>query len=170
METMNTINKIILILAALIFVGSVVGAFFFGRSTVSTNIVRTEIERDTIVVRDTIRESYPVEVVREVVRREVVKVPTIVRDTIFQRDSVWVELPTEEREYKGKDYRAVVGGFNPYLKTIEVYPETRYISTTETIKERKRWGFGVGVQGGYGYTPRGFQPYVGIGFSFGYNF
>ena len=38
------------------------------------------------------------------------------------------------------------------------------------FKERKRWGFGVGVQGGYGFTPKGWQPYVGVGVSFGYSF
>jgi hypothetical protein len=165
------VNKVIAILAAIIFVGGCVGSFFFGRATIKdTSVVSTKVERDTIVVRDTLRESYPVEVEREVVRTEYKYLTRVDRDTITLRDTILVEIPIEEREYKGKDYRAVVGGYNPYLKSIEVYPETRYINTTETIKERKRWGFGVGVQGGYGYTPKGFQPYVGVGFSFGYNF
>lgn len=163
-------KKVILILALIIFVGGCVGSFFFGRATKGTSVVSTEIERDTIIVRDTIRESYPVEVMREVVRTEYKYLTRVERDTITLRDTILVELPIEEREYKGKDYRAVVGGYNPYLKTIEVYPTTKIVTTTETIKERKRWGFSVGVQGGYGYTPRGFQPYVGVGFSFGYNF
>lgn len=163
-------KKVILILAAIILIGGCVGSFFFGRATKDTSIVSTKIERDTIIKRDTIRLSYPVEVEREVVRTEYKYLTRVERDTIILRDSILVEIPIEEREYKGKDYRAVVGGYNPYLKSIEVYPETRYINTTETIKERKRWGFGVGVQGGYGYTPKGFQPYVGVGFSFGYSF
>lgn len=163
-------KKVILILAAIIFVGGCVGSFFFGRATKGTTIVSTEIERDTIIVRDTLRESYPVEVEREVVRTEYKYLTRVERDTITMRDTVLVEIPIEEREYKGKDYRAIIGGYNPYLKSIEVYPTTKYINTTETIKERKRWGFGVGVQGGYGYTPKGFQPYVGVGFTFGYNF
>lgn len=164
-------KKVILILAAIIFVGGCVGSFFFGRATIKdTSIVSTKIERDTIVVRDTLRESYPVEVEREVVRTEYKYLTRVERDTITMRDTILVEIPIEEKEYKGKDYRAVVGGYNPYLKSIEVYPTTKIVTTTETIKERKRWGFGVGVQGGYGYTPKGFQPYVGVGFSFGYNF
>lgn len=164
-------KKVILILALIIFVGGCVGSFFFGRATIKdTTIVSTKIERDTIIVRDTLRESYPIEVMREVVRTEYKYLTRVERDTITLRDTILVELPIEEREYKGKDYRAVVGGYNPYLKSIEVYPTTKYINTTETIKERKRWGFSVGAQGGYGYTPRGFQPYVGLGFSFGYNF
>jgi hypothetical protein len=163
-------KKVILILAAIIFVGGCVGSFFFGRATKDTSIVSTKVERDTIIVRDTLRESYPVEVEREVVRTEYKYLTRVERDTITLRDTILVEIPIEEKEYKGKDYRAVVGGYNPYLKSIEVYPTTKIVTTTETIKERKRWGFSVGAQGGYGYTPRGFQPYVGIGFTFGYNF
>lgn len=160
----------ILIFALIIFVGGCVGSFFFGRATKDTSIVSTKVERDTIIVRDTLRESYPVEVEREVVRTEYKYLTRVERDTITLRDTILVEIPIEEREYKGKDYRAVVGGYNPYLKSIEVYPITKYINTTETIKERKRWGFGVGVQGGYGFTPKGWQPYAGVGFSFGYSF
>lgn len=161
-------NKLIAILALIVFVGSVVGAFFFGRSTMRTDIVRTEVDRDTIVVRDTIREYYPQEVVRTVVRAERVEVPIIVRDTI--REVVEVEIPVEEREYKSEEYYAVIGGFNPYLKSIEVYPRTEYINTAETITKRKRWGVSLGVQGGYGITPVGWGPYAGVGISFGYNF
>lgn len=171
-------KKVILILALIIFVGGCVGSFFFGRATIKDiTTVSTKIERDTIIIRDTVRESYPAAVDKKKVGSVAVKAPVVAtpakdkaRDTVYIRDTVWVELSMEEREYKGKDYRAVVGGYNPYLKSIEVYPTTKYINTTETIKERKRWGFSVGAQGGYGYTPRGFQPYVGVGFTFGYNF
>lgn len=171
-------KKVILIFALIIFVGCVVGSFFFGRATIKdTTIVSTKIERDTIIIRDTVRESYPAAVDKKKVGSVAVKAPVVAtpakdkaRDTVYIRDTVWVELSMEEREYKGKDYRAVVGGYNPYLKSIEVYPTTKYINTTETIKERKRWGFGIGVQGGYGITPMGWQPYAGVGFSFGYSF
>ena len=161
-------NKLITILVLIIFVGCVVGAFFFGRATTRTDIVRTEIERDTIVVRDTIREYYPQEVEKVVVRTERVEVPIIVRDTI--REVVEVEIPIEEREYKSEEYYAIIGGYMPYLKSIEVYPRTEYISATETITTRTRWGVSIGVQAGYGMTPVGTQPYAGVGVTFGYNF
>ena len=156
------------ILALIVFVGSVVGAFFFGRSTMRTDIVRTEVERDTIVVRDTIREYYPQEVERVVVKTERVEVPIIVRDTI--REVVEVEIPIEEREYKSEEYYAIIGGYLPYLKSIEVYPRTQIVNATETITKRKRWGISLGVQAGYGMTPVGTQPYAGVGVTFGYNF
>lgn len=133
-----------------------------------TDIVHTEVVRDTIIVRDTIVQYYPKEVERVVVRTERVEVPIVHRDTI--REVVEVELPFEEREYKSDEYRAVVGGYDPYLKSIEVYPTTKYINTSETIKERKRWGVSLGVQAGYGMTPVGTQPYAGVGVTFGYNF
>lgn len=161
-------NKLITILALIIFVGCVVGAFFFGRATKHTDIVRAVTERDTIIVRDTIREYYPQEVEMVVVRTERVEVPVIVRDTIH--DTVYVNLPIEEREYKSRDYRVVIGGFNPYLKSIDVYPQTLYINATESITTRKRWSLMLGVQGGYGITPMGWQPYAGLGVTFGINF
>lgn len=161
-------NKLIAILFGIIFVVCVVGAFFFGRATNRTDIVRTEVKRDTIVVRDTIVQYYPQEVERVVVHTERVEVPIVRYDTI--REVAEVELPIEEREYKSEDYKAIVGGFNPYLKSIEVYPRTAYITTTETITKRKHWGVSLGVQGGYGITPHGMQPYAGVGISFGYSF
>lgn len=161
-------NKVASILALVIFVGACVGSFFFGRATTRTDVVRTEIERDTIVVRDTIVQYYPQEVTRVVVRTERVEVPIVRYDTI--REVAEVELPIEEREYKSEDYKAVVGGYNPYLKSIEVYPRTTYITTTETITKHKRCGVSLGVQGGYGITPVGMQPYAGVGISFGITF
>lgn len=162
------VNRWIAILGGIVVLALVVGAFFFGRSTMRVDNVETRIDRDTIVVRDTLREYYPKEVVRDVVRVERIEVPVVVRDTI--RDTVWLSLPIESREYQNEEYYAIVEGYNPMLKYIEVYPRTSYITTTETIKQRKRWGVSLGVQGGYGYTPKGWQPYAGVGVSFGYNF
>ena len=162
------VNKVIAILGGIVVLALVVGAFFFGRATKRVDEVGTRIERDTIVVRDTIREYYPREVVKTIVRTERVEVPIVRCDTI--RDTMWVELPIEDREYKSEEYFAIVEGYNPMLKYIEVYPRTSYITTTETIKQKKRWGVSLGVQGGYGFTPKGWQPYAGVGVSFGYNF
>ena len=163
-----TTNKVIAILGGIVVLALVVGAFFFGRATKRVDEVGTRIERDTIVVRDTIREYYPREVVKTIVRTERVEVPIVRCDTI--RDTMWVELPIENKEYKSEEYYAIVEGYNPTLKYIEVYPRTSYITTTETIKQKKRWGVSLGVQGGYGFTPKGWQPYAGVGVSFGYSF
>lgn len=72
-------------------------------------------------------------------------------------------LIRQEVIYKDSTYMAVVGGIEPYLKSIEIYPKTIYVNnnTTTTIKVRSR--FGLGVQAGYGYGRNGLQPYVGMG-------
>ena len=72
-------------------------------------------------------------------------------------------LIRQEITYKDSTYTAVVGGIEPYLKSIEIYPKTIYVNnnTTTTIKVRSR--FGLGVQAGYGYGRNGLQPYVGMG-------
>ena len=173
-----TTNKLIAILFGIIFVGCVVGSFFFGRASVKdTTIVSTKIERDTIIVRDTFREYFPREVSSKRIRTEntslrlSLSMPLIMlRDTVTEVDTVLVEVPIESREYKSEEYFAIVEGYNPMLKYIEVYPRTAYINTTESVKKRKHWGVSLGVQGGYGFTPKGWQPYAGVGVSFGYNF
>ena len=72
-------------------------------------------------------------------------------------------LIRQEVIYKDSTYMAVVGGIEPYLKSIEIYPKTIYVNnnTTTTIKVRSR--FGLGVQAGYGLSRNGLQPYVGVG-------
>ena len=172
------VNKVIAILGGIVVFALMVGSFFFGRATKVVEEEDTRIERDTIVVRDTIREYYPQEVSSRYNRTDYrymriaqgITRMMWLRDTVFMVDSVLVEVPIEERTYESDEYRAVIEGFNPRLKSMEVYPRTAYINTTETIKERKHWGVSLGVQGGYGFTPKGWQPYAGVGVSFGYSF
>lgn len=170
-------HKVTIYLGGIVITLCLVGAFFLGRATKRVDPISTTIERDTIVVRDTLREYFPREVSRSHIRTENVYLrlalgmPLIVlRDTVTEVDSVLVEVPIVEREYRGDEYYVVVWGYDPYLKSVEVYPRTSYITTTETIKQRKRWGVTLGVQGGYGFTPKGWQPYAGVGVSFGYSF
>jgi len=88
-------------------------------------------------------------------------------DTVIVRDSVVVEVPIVQRTYEGENYRAVVQGFRPELVSIDIrLPEI----AAPTPQRAKRWHFTVGVQLGYGFTPAGWQPYAGIGGTFGYSF
>ena len=91
------------------------------------------------------------------------------QDTLKQSQQDTLKQPQQdtlirqEITYKDSTYMAVVGGIEPYLKSIEIYPKTIYVNnnTTTTIKVRSR--FGLGVQAGYGYGRNGLQPYVGVG-------
>ena len=113
---------------------------------------------DTLVLTDTIIKMQP----------KPYKV--IIIDTIYlhqqpqQPQQLQIDtLIRQEITYKDSTYTAVVGGIEPYLKSIEIYPKTIYVNnnTTTTIKVRSR--FGLGVQAGYGLSRNGLQPYVGVG-------
>lgn len=124
------------------------------------------VKVDSVYVFDTIRVETPVFIERHTVDTMVVSV------TEFQvvHDTAFVQLPREQVEYRDTSYRAVVSGFLPRLEELEIYRREKIV-TIQTEKyvpvpEARRWG--LGVQAGYGITPRGFQPYLGVGLS--YNF
>ena len=124
--------------------------------------VKTKV--DTLTIHDTIRLEKPVFFETRVVDTMVVTVTEweVVHDTAF------VTLPREEVEYRDTSYRAVVSGFLPRLEELEIYQKERVVTIqTEkvvTVPDKRRWG--AGVQAGYGITPAGFQPYLGVGVSF----
>lgn len=124
--------------------------------------VKTKV--DTLTVFDTICVEKPVFFEKRVVDTMVVTVTEweVVHDTAF------VTLPREEVEYRDTSYRAVVSGFLPRLEELEIYQKERVVTIqTEkvvTVPDKRLWG--AGVQAGYGITPAGFQPYLGVGVSF----
>lgn len=119
-----------------------------------------------VIKTDTIRVETPVFIERHTVDTMVVSV------TEFQvvHDTAFVQLPREEVEYRDTSYRAVVSGFLPRLEELEIYQREKVVTiqTEKVVRvpDAKRWG--VGVQAGYGITPAGPQPYLGLGVS--YNF
>ena len=110
---------------------------------------------DTLILTDTIikfkPKPYKVTIIDTIYLPQQPQQPQI--DTLIR----------QEITYKDSTYTAVVGGIEPYLKSIEIYPKLIYVNnnTTTTIKVRSR--FGLGVQAGYGYGRNGLQPYVGVG-------
>lgn len=91
---------------------------------------------------------------------------TAVHDTTTVRDSVLVEVPIVEKTYEGENYRATIRGFNPELTSIWVNEKQTIIR----VPVQKHWTFTVGPQAGFGITPKGLQPYLGGGVTFGYSF
>jgi hypothetical protein len=157
---MRTI-KILLVAVALL-----VAAFIIGRCSAPKYEAETQVvERvDTMVVRDTVIREKPVYRTEYVFVRDSVRVQ--VHDTVF------INLPRQMRVYQDSLYRAEVSGVDPTLDRIEVYPQTKFITRTETqtisVTVRKKWG--IGVQVGYGITKQGasFYPgsYIGVGISY----
>lgn len=126
---------------------------------------------DTVEYIETIPYLKPIPVDSVILRYETVKLPVSdnkLPDSVHKLpDSVQVQIPIQQKIYEDSSYTAYVSGYNPSLDSIFIYPRHDVITITKIAKEkRKRWN--IGIQAGYGYTPKGFQPYVGIGGS--YNF
>ncbi len=143
-------------------------SFLAGRSAGRRECCADEVRRDTIVVRDTVRDTVPVDRWRTFVRVDTCYLVRV--DSLMLRDTVRVEMPIEQVEYRTDRYRAVVEGWRPKLLSIECYDSRQIITDTRRVATRKRWGIVLGAQVGYGITPEGPQPYAGVGLSFGLRF
>lgn len=154
-------TAVLILLAALALAGS----YLLGRRSVKPEIV--EIHRtDTVVVRDTVRETVLVPKVRYLTRVDTVLLP-VPGDTV----EVPVLVPISRKVYEGEDYRAVVSGFRASLDTLDIFRKTQTVTNTvvqrvEVPGKPKRWG--IGVSAGYALTPQGMKPYIGAGVQ--YNF
>lgn len=127
-----------------------------------TNKAATEPpQRDTIV--DTIKVVKPIAKDSIITRFKVVNVERIKDTTIVNEvsevvfDTIQVRLPIESKHYTATNYDAWVSGYEPTLDSIKVY-------SREIKPKQSRWS--IGLQGGIGMTPRGVQPYVGIGVAY----
>lgn len=127
-----------------------------------TNKAATEHPiRDTIV--DTITVVTPVAVDSVVTRYKVVNVERVKDTTIVNEvsevvfDTIRIQLPIESKHYTAESYDAWVSGYEPSLDSIKVYQR-------EVKPKQSRWS--IGLQGGVGMTPRGVQPYVGVGIGY----
>ena len=69
-----------------------------------------------------------------------------------------VPIPITQQKYEGTNYTAYVSGFHQQIDSIEV--RERVITNT-IVKKRSRWN--VGISAGYGITPKGLSPYIGVG-------
>lgn len=140
-------------------------AFLLGRRSVKPEIV--ELHRtDTLLLRDTVRETVLVPKVRYLTRVDTVllKVPG---DTV----EVPVLVPISRNVYEGEDYRAVVSGFRVSIDTIDTFRKTQTLTNTfvqrgEVPGKPKRWG--ISVSAGYALTPQGVKPYIGAGISYSF--
>lgn len=126
------------------------GAFSIGRRSApkAPNPAVTE-KTDTLVVRDTLRVLGPFYVTARVAHPQLFPVV----DTVRIRDTLFVALDREVREYPGEDYRAQVSGVDPRLDWIEVYPKTSIVTKEVRVEvpAPQRWRrVGLGVAAGPG--------------------
>lgn len=77
------------------------------------------------------------------------------------------EVTVLQRHYQDSTYQAWVSGpIDPRLDSIKVYNTTREITHDVLIKDNRRWH--LGLTAGYGYGPKGFQPYIGVGITYSF--
>lgn len=155
---------ILLLVAALVAAVSVLSWRLGYRSAVPESI---EIPKaDTLIVRDTVTVEYPVPILTTITDTLLVAYP----DIVIIHDTTFVQLLKERKEYSGKDYRAVVSGYQPSLDLIQVFPETKVVTRTISVPSRKRSHFALSLQAGYGITIQDNRitplPYIGAGLSY----
>ena len=132
------------------------------------------VDTVTVVRTDTVRDTVPTVVEKRIVRTEVVhlyleaEIDSLCSEVDSEAVSVMgdsVAIPITQKTYEAETYKAWVSGWHASLDSIEVYQKTveRTITITKTTKP-KRWG--IGVQVGYGYSIKGFTPYIGVGISY----
>lgn len=112
-----------------------------------------EVQKDTVVYRDTTRIQSPAEIKYER-QTDTILVPYYSTKVIH--DTTYIVLPRESREYRGDDYFARVSGYDPTLDVIEVYPKTTSITNTERVKYHPKNRLTVGAEVHYfqsAYTP-----------------
>ena len=161
---MTTFQKYLFAACAGFFLfAGLAGSFLLGRrSAPGPSDLPVQVKTDTLIVRDTIREKYPVYSTKYVTRTKLVEV----RDTIRQRDTLYQAVEIERRTYQGDDYRAVVEGWRPELAEIQVYPKTVYLQTEITqppdTRRKTRLGVGFGVGPGVYWNGSAIQPGIGV--------
>ena len=145
--------------------------FFLGRWTAPASApvesVQTVVQTDTLTIRDTVTTVHPVASTQYV--RDSILVPVPVRDTITIRDTFYVSLPREVKTYQDPRYYAEVSGVQPALDLIEIFEETKIVTTdrTTTVTRRDRWGLGVQVGAGLTINEQPtWAPYIGVGLTY----
>lgn len=137
--------KSILVAAALL-VGVWLIGYIIGRNHIPSTVEKVQI--DTLVRHDTIRIESPVEI-RRIKTTDTLILP--ITDTLRVRDTIYLVLNRQIKEYRDSLFYARVSGYDPTLDFIEVYPRTMVISKTETTTQNPSpWRYGVIVGLDYG--------------------
>jgi len=132
------------------------------------------VERDTVVVYDTIPHYYPVPkdsaVVKYVTRylrrtdtvEQFIAVNNMTDHFADTSNMIAVEVPITTKHYSCKDYDAWVSGYEPSLDSIKVYQRTEYITERVTIsKPPNKWELDAMTGIDYNVTSQHYSPYAG---------
>lgn len=150
-----------------------ISLFFNIRNHIEIANIETVSDTTRFTVIDTVVYRYPIPVDSIVVRYVTANLP-IAEDgnkacqNILTNgnidvenipDSVNVIIPISQNVYEDSTYKAWISGYHTTIDSIYVFPRNEVITIITTPK-KKRWHIGSSV--GYGITPDGLQPYVGL--------
>lgn len=101
------------------------------------------VERDTVRIREYVRDTAIVTEVRQISKIDTVLVYLHDSSTIVENRPV--SLLFEEKTYATQNYRAVVYGYKPELRSIDLFPETKIVTQYQTITrmEPPTWQAGL---------------------------
>lgn len=165
-------KTIFCVLTAFLVLSVLVNAWQYSRQKTADMEVTTDTARVTHI--DTVPYYKPVPKDCVIVKYITARLPVAkdttdhIADISNMVDSVQVELPVEQKRYADSTYTAYVSGYEPRLDSIFVYPrrEIVTITTERTAYKYRNRRFGIGIQAGYGITPKGAKPYLGIGINY----
>ena len=161
----NETRGIYWILCGIVIGAACAAGFWYAAFRLHRGADDCAVERDTVYVPHVVREPSAVESVYvDRIRVRFYPLDKVVHDTdsVVRVDTVTKEavIPISQKVYKDSMYTAWVSGYRPRLDSIKV---VNSVVTRDMVLKPRRWS--VGVQGGVGMTPKGVQPYVGIGVS-----
>lgn len=130
--------------------------------------VVVDVNRDTVVVYDTIPDILPKPKDSVLTRYVTRYLPIVHNDTIIKNDvityhdSVFVEVPITSKHYGNEQYDAYVSGYEPNLDSIFVYQKTEYITETITkMKPPNKWELDGMAVVNYNPKTQKYTPYIG---------
>lgn len=162
---MNYKKLISVTLTVLVCLLCLIASYFLMKRTILDNYY-TPTTQDTVYLSHTYC-AYPEEANDSALVRYVF-VPVLQRDSAVHDTTVVyltanndsVVIPITQKVYTDSTYTAYVSGYCPALDSLRITMRERIVTNTIAAKP-KRWG--AGVTAGYAFTPKGFQPYVGVG-------
>lgn len=163
---MNKANYIGLLIA--FGLGFGLGFWLENRKTLISGDFRTISERvDTCIVRDTIVQYRAFS--QKITKRDTVRIKG---DTIRVRDTLFVAVERQQIEWRDSLSTIWASGVAVEVDSVKHYTATRYVTSSQVVERVRRDSrLGIGISAGYALTPKGGQPYIGIGINYNlYNF
>lgn len=156
----------LLVLMAMSFLTGFLTGFLAGKKSVLKNLTS---KTDTVIVRETIHDTVTAPKYIKLIKHvtDTFKVVEVIHDTV---EKAVVEVPITQKTYQTVNYKAVIEGYRARLVDMTTYPQTKYITTTNTVTNVRHWTITGGPQVGYGFTSKGPGFYSGVGVTAGYSF